>query len=292
MKKYLCNKLYVSAFFSVLFLVVFAAIGAKRFIALNKLDDSVDSSLQKPLIPPHDFAGRVWLVSYADGPEVYFANQNFLAQTAINKGIDFILMYRRPNIAPDFYQANRAILEQPRGAGYWLWKPYFILRTLEMVPEGDIVVYVDAGAFIKDNIIPLLQYTKTSDRVFVQNTHVNRGFMKHDTMVLMGMDDSVLDKPQLDAAVIIIKNTQSSRDFIKQWLDLCQNARLLTDQPSETKEYPDFNSHRHDQSILSLLYLKNPEGAHIISNAEKSIYFNHHKRRPNQADISLFKFNR
>lgn len=268
-------------------MAVFSTIATKRFIVLEKLNNFLDLSLQKPVFPPHDFAGCVWLVSYADGPEVYFANQNFLAQTAINKGIDFVLMYRRSNIAPDFYQANRAILEQPRGVGYWLWKPYFILKTLEMAPEGDIVVYMDVGMFIKESIIPLLQYTKVADRVFVQNHHVNRGYIKRDTVVLMGSDDSVLDKPQLEAAVIIIKNTQNSRDFVKQWLILCQNARTLTDQPSEIKEYPDFKDHRHDQAILSLLYLKNPEGAHVIPNAERHIYFNDHKRRPHQADVSL-----
>jgi hypothetical protein len=35
------------------------------------------------------------------------------------------------------------ILEQPRGAGYWMWKPYVILKTLvERMDWGDYLCYV------------------------------------------------------------------------------------------------------------------------------------------------------
>ena len=34
----------------------------------------------------------------------------------------------------------------PRGGGYWIWKPFVILKTLKSMQEGDILLYADAGA--------------------------------------------------------------------------------------------------------------------------------------------------
>lgn len=37
------------------------------------------------------------------------------------------------------------IVKNPRGFGYWLWKPYLILRELNKMFEGDVLVYFDCG---------------------------------------------------------------------------------------------------------------------------------------------------
>ena len=60
-------------------------------------------------------------------------------------------IFSKKNIDDEFYEKNKNILDQRRGAGYWLWKPYFILKTLNLINDGDIVFYVDAGnIFIND----------------------------------------------------------------------------------------------------------------------------------------------
>ena len=35
-----------------------------------------------------------------------------------------------------------------RGAGYWIWKPYIIWKTLQDVEDGDIVCYIDSACLI------------------------------------------------------------------------------------------------------------------------------------------------
>jgi hypothetical protein len=35
-----------------------------------------------------------------------------------------------------------------RGFGYWMWKPEIILRTLERIPEGEVLLYMDAGCHL------------------------------------------------------------------------------------------------------------------------------------------------
>src|SRR5208282_2331127 len=61
--------------------------------------------------------------------------------SALNKGVDFILNYRKSHIDKEFFEKNKHILSQKKGDGYWLWKPYFILKTLENAPENSTVIY-------------------------------------------------------------------------------------------------------------------------------------------------------
>ena len=39
---------------------------------------------------------------------------------------DYKHVFNTQDIDNEFYQKNIEILKQPKGAGYWLWKPYFI----------------------------------------------------------------------------------------------------------------------------------------------------------------------
>ena len=78
--------------------------------------------------------------------ERYQKAMKYNARTARKKGgVDRVYMYSVSDIDPEFREKNRHILSQPRGNGYWLWKPYFIARTLRLLQEGDYLVYCDAG---------------------------------------------------------------------------------------------------------------------------------------------------
>jgi hypothetical protein len=84
----------------------------------------------------------VFLVTYAAGGEQYLRNQNAVNQYAINKGIDFILNYRKSHIDKDYFEKNRSIFNEKMGAGMWVWKPYIILRTMESAPDGSLFIWI------------------------------------------------------------------------------------------------------------------------------------------------------
>ena len=66
----------------------------------------------------------------------------------VNSSKDYftdIHVFSTKDIDSNFYNEHIEILTQQRGAGYWLWKPYFINKVLTNVNDGDIVFYVDAG---------------------------------------------------------------------------------------------------------------------------------------------------
>ena len=235
-----------------------------------------------------NFTGDVILISYADGKDVHLQNQNALAVSAVNKGIDVIKIYRNRNIDSEFRNKNNHILKQSRGSGFWLWKPYFILKTLEEMKEGDILVYLDSGFYIKNDITSLInRLGEGRDILFVEGSHKNYPYTKRDAAVLMGMDEErYLNGNSLLAGFLIIKNTAHSRALIKKWLEYAEDERILTDKTSENPNYPDFIDHRHDQSILSLLFLlENPDTYVLVNQDElfKDFVVLHRRRNSNKA---------
>ena len=91
-------------------------------------------------------------INYAD--EKFRPWQQLQTQTAYLFGADKVREYSPKDIPADFYAKNKFILDQPRGAGYWLWKPLIIKDALSTVGDGDYVFYVDSGAFYIHNTPP------------------------------------------------------------------------------------------------------------------------------------------
>jgi len=85
---------------------------------------------------------KVHLVTFANGE--YSGAQQRLTRSALElSGIDYAHAFTPKDIPTTFYATHRNILELPRGAGYWLWKPFFILEKLKAVADDDFVVYWD-----------------------------------------------------------------------------------------------------------------------------------------------------
>ncbi len=226
-------------------------------------------------------------ITFSHG-DAYDANANYALTKAINKKFDILISYKLKHIDQAFFAANKHILNQKRGSGYWLWKPYFILKTLESLPEGSIVMYNDAGLSFTGDIDKYIEKMTDSkkDLVFFFNFHTNRKYIKKETYKIMDMNEKYRDDLQLDARSIIIKKSPQSMKYIKQWLDLCTNERLLTDKKFSTEpEFEDFIDHRHDQAILTLLHYKDPTVVLVLHTKKNDGYF-HHRRR-NIKDFSL-----
>lgn len=218
----------------------------------------------------------VFLVTYAAGGEVYFRNQNAVAQYALNKGVDFILNYRKSHIDQKFFEKNRSIFNEKVGAGMWLWKPYIILRTLESAPDDSIIIYVDASFKIRKPISRFLEQMGQDDILLVQDQdRLNGAFVKGDTFQFLNCkDDSCRQSPHLWSALIVVRNSPRSRAFIKAWLDACENEKALNATPyHQMPNYPEFKWHQFDQSVLSLIYHKYPDGIKILKEQDVNPYF-------------------
>ena len=107
----------------------------------------------------HDY--KIVAISYAD--EKYLKQLKINELTAINIGkVDEYYKYNFDDIDLNFKKKNEDILSRERGNGYWLWKPYFILKAFkEKLNKGDYLIYTDAGIYYCKNLIKFLINSRT-----------------------------------------------------------------------------------------------------------------------------------
>ena len=206
------------------------------------------------------------LVNYANTK--YREAQKINSNTALEVGgLDRVMSYGPMNIDVRFMYKNIDILKEYRGSGYWLWKPYFILKSLHKIADGDYLLYADSGGiqFVRpiDPLIELMHsYGQTVLPFALKNNvylYLRKQYTKRDTFILMGMDDfDFPDEFQIMAGCILFQKSQFAVNFVAEWLHYAQDERILTDIPNQMGKpnYPEFIDHRHDQSILDLLSVK------------------------------------
>lgn len=241
------------------------------------------------------------LVTYSD--QNMSISRERCIKSALQHGVDSVHEWDREMVeATELYELNREILDQPRGSGYWLWKPYIIYKALLDMTETDVLIYSDAGVEFINNVQHIINVMDEDVFLFGNNwNHVD--WCKMDVMRLINGSDWDNDfntyysvMKQIQASVIFIKPTQEAKKFIKQWLLLCQYPNLIDDSQSLKSNYPTFQEHRHDQAILTCLQIKHGyrlhywpsqynNGAFVYDKIEQykndsyPIIFHHHRRR-------------
>ena len=223
-------------------------------------------------------------INYANGR--YLEAQKYCSHSATQVGFDEVISYGIADIDENFKNQNQNILSQKRGAGYWLWKPYFLKKTFEKMCAGDILVYSDSGSYYQSAIQPLLDKLindKHGVLSFELTGLLERQYTKKDTFVLMDLDkDEIVNSSQREATYIWLIKNNFTTNLVEEYLYYAQNEKIITDSGSESGDnYLDFKDHRHDQSIWSLLCKKyeiephrliSQHGLHLINNFPKDNY--------------------
>ena len=177
-------------------------------------------------------------------------------------GFDRTKIYDMSSLSAGFKKRNSQILTESRGRGYWLWKPYIILKTLlESMADGDILMYQDAGAYLIGDSGPLLKLCEHSKYgiLLFYLTFLEKHYTKRDAYVLMNMDyGHIYEMFQTLASFMLFEKNCMSLQFVMEWLAYALDPRLITDMENTLgkENLPGFREHRHDQSVLSLLSKK------------------------------------
>ena len=181
---------------------------------------------------------------------------------------DYIFCFDKSIYDNDFAKL-RVIKESTRGDGYWLWKPYIVLKTLELMEENDVLLYCDAGCKLFPECRErLLTYFKCLEQShlctlsFQHNKYKESDWTKGDLVKLF---QEFADLNQLIATTFLVKKNNQSVCLVKEWLRLgiVNNHHLIDDSVSLTENSVTFKEHRHDQSIFSLLRRK--QGSIILN---------------------------
>ena len=155
------------------------------------------------------------------------------------------------------------IRDNPKGYGYFIWKPYFILKALETMDENDILVYGDAGNTIpgtRDECLSVFNLVNVpSKKIAVLATRVgwNIRWTKSDLYIRMGYKIFYPFKVMVEANRIVIKKNAETIKFTKEWLHYCtDDYRNIDESKSRLPQLPFFVQHRYDQSVFSILFHK------------------------------------
>ena len=152
------------------------------------------------------------------------------------------------------------ILNNKRGYGYWLWKPYIIKKTMEEMKNDDILLYLDCGCEMeykkKDTLKKYFDYVK-NDKIIGCKTQIEKNWNKMDLVLHLDCNKKdIMDSPQHEAGAILFLVCNETRELVNKWYKTVCNYHYIDDSPSISKNINEFKEHRHDQSIFSLLTKK------------------------------------
>ena len=196
-------------------------------------------------------------------------------------GFDLCISFGPESLDRDFTERCLTPLLKPikRGYGYWVWKPYiilkyvphisinisftffFIFRTLLEMNDDDYLFYADAGSEFIDNVDTGLICPFHELGRDIQLFHLDRkenAYTKEDAFTLTGCNTKECrESNQITGSFILLRRTMKSIRFVSEWLAFATDRRAVSDQPSILgKDGPAFKTHRHDQSLLSLVAKK------------------------------------
>jgi hypothetical protein len=204
----------------------------------------------------------------------------------------------------------KSLMAQPRGAGFWVWKPAIIRHDLQILRHGDVCIYSDAGIEFINNVNYIID-RMDQDIFLFGNNWEHAHWCKRDVVehVWPYRDDGWWGEwenekawsrfgKQCQASVIFFRVSDYSRKFVAEWLKWClfEGGRLIDDSRSRAPNHPEFRENRHDQAILTTMAYRDGLSLHFwpatynggAFNYEKlecyasddyPILFHHHRKR-------------
>ena len=175
-------------------------------------------------------------------------------------GFDRVVGYKPEDIDAVFFEKYKNILSQKKGGGYWLWKPYFIYKTLEKLEHGDFLFYCDAASFMTKKIDALADQMvkENQDIMGFELPLVESQWTKKELFFNMECNGKIYSETnQIMASFCLIRKTGFSMKYCREFFNYSCNEKNITDEFDEGFVQDEgFLGHRYDQSIFSLLYKK------------------------------------
>jgi hypothetical protein len=183
---------------------------------------------------------------------------------------DKILIYNDINLKndfPEFWEKHENfIINNKRGYGYWIWKSYLTLKTLENMNDNDILVYADAGCTLNKNGIQrlneyfnMVRNNDCANVSFQMPQNIEKKWTKMDIFNFLDIKDTSehFSSGQLIAGIFIVRKCDFTMNLVNEWYNIMSNNyNLIDDSPSILPNDHTFSENRHDQSIFSLLRKK------------------------------------
>jgi hypothetical protein len=184
-----------------------------------------------------------------------------LAETAAPY-FDVVRQFTQDDLPAAFRQRYREHLRYRRGFGFWVWKPWLILRELMEGNDGDVVMYLDSQYLFVADPAPLWDCCERVGGALTFHQRAvgwtNRQWTKRDMYIRLACDrPEYWDAVQLNCGQYVFRVGRQAVRFAAEWLASMSDLNVIDDTPSTLgPELPGKKKdHRHDQSVASLVAL-------------------------------------
>jgi hypothetical protein len=214
------------------------------------------------------------MITFGSHSNYINAGNRLIQQCRENTIFDRHILYTSNSLKEDntfWSQHHKFILANPRGYGYWLWKPYIILKTMREMKDGDVLLYLDCGCEMDSRKSPLLRQmikmVETESLIGTYTGHDDTRYTKYDLINLITPPMNTMTHAQHQAGALLWLVCPKTRKLVNEWYDLCCDYHNIDDSPSILPNPINFIEHRHDQSVFSLLTKKyNLFSRYILNN--------------------------
>ena len=196
------------------------------------------------------------------GNQKYNIQRKRLAHQARKLGcFDEVISYSKNNLSFEFKKKYEKILKNDQGGGFWIWKPFILLKLLEETKENDLILYLDAGSTLnprgRERMNEYFQMLEESNKSFLRFDIglKEKYWTSKEVFFALNKDvESVYgNSNQLAGGVIFIKNTKHSKEYFRHFFKIIDSDLNLITNYYKDNQIAKFKTSRHDQSLLSLM---------------------------------------
>ena len=196
-----------------------------------------------------------------------YADKNFknskkkIIKEANDFGFDFIFDYDRDDLPESFIKESNGIIDKEKGGGYWLWKPWVLINTLNAMNNNDVLVYLDAGCKInikaKKRFREYLELAKKNKGTFAfyMPGLIECNYTADKVFKYFNIDynsNAYTSEQFVGGVIIIIKNDFTVKLVESFYESALRKSELFDDYDIESSCL-NFKAHRHDQSVFSII---------------------------------------
>ena len=200
----------------------------------------------------------------------YQNSLNRIKHEAISLNVyDRVIIYTENDFDKEYLEKHGDFMKKNKGYGFWMWKSYFVKKTMEEMNDDDILVFADCGCHLVNNPIAInrlesyITLCKKFDKGILsfQMCFPEKSYTKMDVFEKLDeLNEQMMNSGQLVGGIFVLRKCQNTINLINEYYELChckcQNYNLINDSESKLPNDISFIAHRHDQSVFSILRKK------------------------------------
>ena len=201
------------------------------------------------------------LLTVSFGENKYRRGQSFLHKLCAKIGLNHFAVGEDSLFNSDLYKKNKKWFTKKNNYGHFAWKPYFILRSMEKLEEGDMLMALDTMDIFHPDLFKMVDSIMDDEDpcLLPIGNSIQGEYTKRDCFHFMDCDeDDYHESNQLEAGFTFWRVCDKSKEVCEEWLKWCLDERTNGDVTtfSGKEELDGFQEVRHDQSILTNLALR------------------------------------